>query len=78
MIAKINKDFGSDKSWEFSYTHEFEHTGHSIQTYLNWPINSTTDLKLGGQFYFGDETSNLNKFKNISSVFCSLKNYFQL
>jgi hypothetical protein len=77
-IIKLNKDLGSDKSFEFSYTHEFEHAGHSVQTFINWPINSTTDLKLGGQFYFGDETSNLFKYKKISSVFFSLKNYFQL
>jgi hypothetical protein len=76
-IAKISKDLGNDKSVEASYTHEFNHSGHSVQTSLNWPINNTTDLKIGGQFYFGDEQSNLNKFKNVSSVYFSLKNYFQ-
>jgi hypothetical protein len=76
-IGKISKDLGADKSLEVSYTHEFLHPGHSIQTSFNWPINSTTDLKLGGQLYFGDELSNLNKFKKVSSVFFSIKNYFQ-
>lgn len=78
VIGKLTKNLGSDKTFEISYTHELEHTGRSIQSFVNWPINSTTDLKLGGQFYSGDETSNLNKFKNISSIFFSLKNYFQL
>lgn len=78
MIAKISKNLGRDKSFEFSYTHEFEHTGQSIQSFVNWPINSTTDLKLGGEFYFGKDESNLRKFQKISSVFLSLKNYFQL
>ncbi len=77
LIGKITKNFVNDKSLELSYTHEFNFTGHSIQTLLNWPINSSTDLKFGGQFYFGDTSSNLNKYKNISSVFFSLKNYFQ-
>lgn len=76
-IAKFAKDLGEDKSAELSYTHEFKLKGHSVQTALIWPINSTTDIKIGGQFYFGDELSNLNKFKNVSSVFFSLKNYFQ-
>lgn len=78
IIGKLTKDLGSDRTFEFSYTHELEHTGRSVQTFLNWPINSSTDLKFGGQFYSGDEPSNLNKFKNVSSIFFSLKNYFQL
>lgn len=78
VIGKITKNMGSDKTIELSYTHELEHTGRSVQTFLNWPISSTTDLKLGGQFYSGDDSSNLNKFKNVSSIFFSLKNYFQL
>jgi hypothetical protein len=77
-IGKISKDLGNDIIADLSYTHEFLHSGHSIQSSMNWPINSTTDLKIGGQFYFGEESSNLNKLKNVSSVFFSLKNYFQL
>ena len=77
-IVKISKDLGGDKILDLAYTHQFEHSGHAIQTMLNWPVNSTTDLKIGGEFYFGDNQSNLKKFKNISSVFFSLKNYFQL
>jgi len=78
LIGKLTKNLGADKTFELSYTHELEHTGRTVQTFINWPINSTTDLKLGGQFYSGNEESNLNKYKNISSVFFSLKNYFQL
>jgi len=78
LIGKLTKNLGADKTFELSYTHELEHTGRTVQSFINWPINSTTDLKLGGQFYSGNEESNLNKYKNISSIFFSLKNYFQL
>lgn len=78
LIGKLTKNLGSDKTFELSYTHELEHTGRSVQTLINWPINNSTDIKLGGQFYSGEDLSNLSKFKNISSVFFSLKNYFQL
>jgi len=78
IIGKLTKNLGQDKTFELSYTHELEQTGRTVQTFINWPINNTTDLKLGGQFYSGDDNSNLNKYKNISSVFFSLKNYFQL
>lgn len=78
VITKITKSIGSDKSLELSYTHEFEHTGQSVQTIFNWQLNSSTDLKVGGEFYFGDELSNLKKLKNVNSIFFSLKNYFQL
>jgi hypothetical protein len=77
-IGKITRALENDKTLEFSYIHEFKQTAQSIQTFINWPINSTTDLKLGGEFYFGSDESNLNRFKNVSSVFISLKNYFQL
>lgn len=77
-IAKISKNLGSDKTFDFSYTHEFLHTGQSIQTLINWPVNNSTDLKVGGEFYFGGEESNLKKYKNVSSIFFSIKNYFQL
>jgi hypothetical protein len=78
IIGKLSKNLGEDRTFEFSYTHEFAHSGHSLQSFINWPVNSTNDIKLGGQFYFGDEQSNLNKYKKISSIFISLKNYFQL
>ncbi|MDD4974965.1 MAG: hypothetical protein PHY93_11475 [Bacteriovorax sp.] len=78
FIGKVSKNLGSDKTLEFSYIHEFDHSGHSVQTFLNWPINNATDIKIGGEFYFGDDQSNLKKFKNVSSVFFSIKNYFQL
>lgn len=78
VIGRISKKLGSDKTVEISYIHELEFPGKSIQTFINWPITSSTDLKFGGEFYFGDERSNLQKLKNISSVFFSIKNYFQL
>ncbi len=77
-IAKLTKTLGSDKTIELAYTHELEHTGRSLQTFLNWPVSSTTDLKFGAQLYSGETESNLKKYKNISSLFFSLKNYFQL
>lgn len=78
VIGKLTKNLGSDKTLELSYTHELEHTGQSVQSILSWPVNSSTDLKIGGEFYLGDEQSNLKKLKNVSSIFFSLKNYFQL
>lgn len=78
FIGKVSKNLGSDKSLEFSYIHELDHAGKSVQTFFNWPINSATDMKVGGEFYFGNDQSDLKKLKNISSVFFSIKNYFQL
>jgi hypothetical protein len=78
IIGKITKNLGNDRTLEFSYIHELERSGHSIQTFLNWPITSSNDIKIGSEFYFGDESSNLKKLKKINSVFFSLKNYFQL
>lgn len=78
LIGKLSKNLESDKSLEFSYTQELEHNGQSVQTILTWPLNSSTDLKIGGELYFGNNKSNLNKLKNVSSVFFSLKNYFHL
>lgn len=78
LIGKISKNLSDDKTVELSYTNELQNNGHSIQTSINWPISKSTDIKLGGQIYFGADQSNLAKYKNISSVFFSLKNYFQL
>jgi len=78
IIGKITKNLGYDRTLEFSYIHELEHSGHSIQTFLNWPVTSSNDIKIGGEFYLGDNSSNLKKLKNVNSVFFSLKNYFQL
>lgn len=77
-IAKLTKNLGKDSSLDLSYTHEIENSGYSVQALLNWPVNSTTDLSIGGELYSGKEQSNLNKLKNVSSIFFSLKNYFQL
>lgn len=78
LIGKISKNLGNDRNLEFSYTRELAQSGYSMQSFITWPINSTTDLKFGGQYYHGNESSMLNKYKNISSLFFSLKNYFQL
>lgn len=78
MVGKITKKFASEKTLDLIYVHEFDHAGHSVQTSFNWPINSSTDLKLGGEFYFGENSSNLKKYQKINSLFFSLKNFIQL
>lgn len=78
FTGKLSKKLESDKKLELSYTQELNYSGHSIQTLLSWPINNINDLKIGGEFYFGNDSSNLKKYKNINSVFFSVKNYFQL
>jgi hypothetical protein len=77
-IVKMTKSFNDDQSLEFAYTHEFLASDNSIQTVLNWPLNNTVELKLGGQAYWGNANSNFSKYKKLNSVFFSLKNYFDL
>lgn len=77
-IVKLAKSFNDDKSFELAYTHEYKSLDNSAQAVLTWPLNNTIDIKLGGQFYWGDAQSNLSKYKKLNSVFFSLKNYFQL
>jgi hypothetical protein len=77
-IVKMTKTFSDDQSLEFAYTHEFLASDNSIQTVLNWPLNNTLELKLGGQAYWGNADSNFSKYKKLNSVFFSLKNYFDL
>ena len=77
-IAKVSYDFGEDKIADLSYTHEFSQTGHGIQGLFTWPVNSTFDLRMGAETYWGDKASELYKIKNVSNVFFGIKNYFQL
>ena len=77
-IAKISKNLGSDKTFDLSYTHEFKTTGHGVQALYKWPVNNLTELHFGGEFYSGNADSSLHRLKNTSSLFITLKNYFQL
>ena len=78
LIGKITRNLEKEKSIELSYVQDLKQGGKSLQSFLSWPVNSSTDLKIGGEFYFGNEASNLYRLKNVSNVFLSLKNYFQL
>ncbi len=77
-IVKLSKSFFNDKSFDLSYTREFSRSGNSIQAVLNYPINQLTEIKLGGELYSGDPTSNFYRLKDVSNIFISLKNYIQL
>lgn len=77
-IVKLAYDLGEEKTIDLSYTHEFSKSGHALQGVLNWPVNSTLDLRFGAETYWGDEKSQLGQIKNISNVFFGIKNYFQL
>ncbi|MBC7715061.1 MAG: hypothetical protein H7177_17070 [Rhizobacter sp.] len=77
-IAKLSYDFGEEKMFDLSYTHQFKQNGHGVQSLLTWPVTSSLDLRLGAEIYWGDETSQLYKIKNVSNVFFGIKNYFQL
>ena len=78
LIGKITRNLEKEKSIELSYVQDLKQGGKSLQSSFNWPVNSSTDLKIGGEFYFGNEASNLYRLKNVSNIFVSLKNYFQL
>lgn len=77
-IAKISYDLGSEKTIDLSYTHEFDQNGHALQGLYTWPVNSTLEVRVGAENYWGDSRSQLSKIKNISNVFFGIKNYFQL
>ncbi len=77
-IAKLSYDFGEEKVFDLSYTHEFTQSGHGVQSLLTWPVTNSLDLRLGAEVYWGDEKSQLYKIKNVSNVFFGIKNYFQL
>lgn len=77
-IAKISYDFGEEKTFDLSYTHEFSQNGHGVQSLLTWPVTNSLDLRFGAEIYWGDESAQLYKIKNVSNVFFGIKNYFQL
>jgi hypothetical protein len=77
-IAKLSHDLGQERLFDLSYTHEFSKGGHGVQGQLVVPLNSSFELAWGGEIYWGRKTSSLNLYKNMSSVFFSVKNYFQL
>ena len=77
-IARLSYDFGEEKVLDLSYTHQFEQSGHGIQTQLLWPVSDSLELKFGAEHYWGENASTFGKIKNISNVFFGIKNYFQL
>ncbi len=77
-IAKVAYDLGSEKTIDLSYTHEFNENGHAVQSLFTWPVNSTLEVRVGAESYWGDQNSQLSKIKNVSNVFFGIKNYFQL
>lgn len=77
-IGKISYDFGQEKIFDLSYTHQFSHTGHAVQAFFNWPVTDLVELRMGGETYWGADESTLGQLKNISNVFFGLKTYFQL
>lgn len=78
IVVKLNKSLEADKSIELSYTRELKERANGIQALLNFPVNNSTELKLGSEFYFGPDTSQYSKLKKINSVFIDIKNYFQI
>jgi hypothetical protein len=77
-IAKISYDLGEEKKIDLSYTHQFSQIGHGLQSLMTWPVTNSLDLRIGAEIYWGNETSQLYKLKNVSNVFFGIKNYFQL
>lgn len=76
-IAKISYDFGEEKIFDVSYTHQISLSGHAIQAQLSWPVNDKLELRTGAETYWGEPRATLGRLKNISNIFFSLKNYFQ-
>lgn len=77
-IAKIAYDLGQEKTIDLSYTHEWNESGHALQSLFLWPLNATIEIRIGAETYWGEESSQLNKIKNVSNIFFGIKNYFQL
>ena len=78
ILTKISKTFENEKSLDLSFTREFSSGGNAVQTQFNIPVSNTLELKLGGEFYFGNEKSNLNHLKNMNNIYFSLKNFIQI
>ena len=77
-IAKIGYNLGQEKSIDLSYTHEWNHKGHALQSLFLWPVGPTTEIRVGAESYWGDKSSQLSKIRNVSNIFLGIKNYFQL
>lgn len=77
-ITRLTRSFEGEKTFELSFTREIKEKGNSIQTQLEWPINNSTILKFGGEFYFGNENSQMSKLKKVNNIFFNIKNFFQL
>ena len=77
-IAKIAYDLGEEKTIDLSYTHEWNESGHALQSLFLWPVNATVEIRVGAETYWGNEGSQLSKIRNVSNVFFGIKNYFQL
>jgi hypothetical protein len=78
IITKISKTFENEKSLDLSFTREFSSGGNAVQTQFNIPLSNTLEFKLGGEFYFGADNSNLNHLKNMNNIYFSLKNFLQI
>ena len=70
--------FENEKSLDLSFTREFSSGGNAVQTQFNIPLSNTLEFKLGGEFYFGADNSNLNHLKNMNNIYFSLKNFLQI
>ena len=77
-IGKVSYDFGEEKIFDLSYTHEFTQPGHGLQSLFTWPVSNTLDFRIGTEVYWGDKSAQLYKIKNVSNIFFNIKNYFQL
>lgn len=77
-IAKVSYDLGAEKVIDLSYTYELGQNGHAIQSLFTWPVNSTLEIRVGAENYWGEKQSQLGKIRNISNIFFGIKNYFQL
>ena len=77
-VAKIAYDLGLEKTIDLSYSREWNKKGHALQSLFFWPLNASTEIRVGAETYWGEESGQFNKIRNISSVFVGIKNYFQL
>lgn len=78
IILKVSKSLDNERTFDLSYTRDFKEGGNAVQALLNWPITNTTELKIGGEFYFGPEASTYSKAKKLNNIFFNIKNYFKL
>lgn len=77
-IVKLAYDLGQEKTIDLSYTHEWNESGHALQSLFLWPVTSNLEIRIGAETYWGDDNSQLSKIRNVSNVFFGIKNYFQL